>query len=98
MNDGHCGLPRGDLIRSGAELLEVAEPLVAAALTGELASGEVIAGTTHGREVVFLAGLFRAEQSIADALLRLRGGILPWLTAAVAVSAATFAYGVQRRR
>ena len=87
MNDGHCGLPRDDLVRSGAELLEVTEPLVAAALTGELASGEVIAGMTDGREVVFLAGLYRAEQAIADTLLRLRAGILPWpaIDAALAI-------------
>jgi len=78
MDDGHCGLPRDDLLRSGAKLLEVAEPLIARALEGELAAGEVIAGKTEGREVIFLAGLYRAEQAIADRLLRLREGLLPW--------------------
>ena len=78
MDDGHCGLPRDDLLRSGAKLLEVAEPLIQRALEGELASGEVRAGVTEGREVMFLAGLYRAEQSIADRLLRLRDGRLPW--------------------
>jgi exodeoxyribonuclease V alpha subunit len=78
MDDGHCGLPRDDLLRSGAKLLEVAEPLIQWALEGELGSGEVIAGVTEGCEVMFLAGLYRAEQSIADRLLRLRDGRLPW--------------------
>ena len=78
IGDGHCGLPRDDLIRSGAVLLEVPPPLVETALGGELTSGEVVAGLTDGREVIFLAGLYRAEQSIADTLLRLRAGILPW--------------------
>ena len=78
MDDGHCGLPRDDLIRSGGKLLEVAEPLIERALDGELASGEVMAGVTDGREVMFFAGLYRAEQSIADRLLRLREGRLPW--------------------
>jgi exodeoxyribonuclease V alpha subunit len=78
MDDGHCGLPRDDLLRSGAKLLEVAEPLIQRALEGELGSGEVIAGVTEGCEVMFLAGLYRAEQSIADRLLRLRDGRLPW--------------------
>jgi exodeoxyribonuclease V alpha subunit len=78
MDDGHCGLPRDDLLRSGAKLLEVAEPLIQRALEGELASGEILAGATEGREVMFLAGLYRAEQSIADRLLRLREGRLPW--------------------
>jgi exodeoxyribonuclease V alpha subunit len=79
MDDGHCGLPRDDLLRSGAKLLEVAEPLIQRALERELASGEIIAGVTEGCEVMFLAGLYRAEQSIADRLLRLRQGRLPWL-------------------
>ena len=78
MDSGHCGLPREDLIRSGSELLEVAEPLIEAAVEGEVKAGEVMAGTTDGREVIFLAGLYRAEQSIAERLLRLRAGILPW--------------------
>ena len=78
MDDGHCGLPRVDLIRSGGKLLDVAEPLIERALDGELASGEVMAGMTDGREVMFLAGLYRAEQSIGDRLLRLREGRLPW--------------------
>ncbi|WP_201299173.1 ATP-dependent RecD-like DNA helicase [Novosphingobium sp. 9U] len=78
MDDGHCGLPRDDLLRSGAKLLEVPEPLIEQALEDELASGEVISGVTEGREVMFLAGLYRAEQSIADRLLGLREGLLPW--------------------
>jgi exodeoxyribonuclease V alpha subunit len=78
MDDGHCGLPRDDLIRSGAELLEVAGPLIEAAVAAELIAGEVIAGVTDEREVIFLAGLYRAEQGIAERLRRLREGRLPW--------------------
>jgi len=78
MDDGHCGLPRDDLIKSGAELLEVAAPLIEAAVSSELASGEVLAGMTDGREVIFLAGLYRAEQGIAERLIRLQTGRLPW--------------------
>ena len=78
MDDGHCGLPRDDLIESGAELLEVAAALIAAAVAGELASGDVLAGTTDGREIIFLAGLYRAERGIAERLLRLQNGRLPW--------------------
>ena len=78
MNDGHCGLPRDDLLRLGGELLEVTEQLVETALGQVLACEDVVASTVDDREVIFLAGLFRAEQSIADRLLRLRAGILPW--------------------
>jgi exodeoxyribonuclease V alpha subunit len=78
MDDGHCGLPRDDLIRSGAELLEVAAPLIEAAVAAELIAGEVLAGVTDEREVIFLAGLYRAEQGIAEGLRRLREERLPW--------------------
>ena len=54
--------------------------MIEQALEGELASAEVIAGTSEGREVMFLAGLYRAGQAIADRLLRLREGRLSWPT------------------
>ncbi|MBB5712423.1 exodeoxyribonuclease V alpha subunit [Sphingomonas xinjiangensis] len=78
MNGGHCGLPRDDLVRTGAELLEVPPRLISQALSDELAAGEVMAGQTDGREVIFLAALYRAEQTIADRIARLRAGLLPW--------------------
>jgi exodeoxyribonuclease V alpha subunit len=78
MDDGHCGLPRDDLIRLGAELLEVATPLIEAAVAVELVTGEVLSGVTDDREVIFLAGLYRAEQGIAERLLHLQSGRLPW--------------------
>lgn len=78
MDDGHCGLPRPDLLKLGAELLGIDATLIEQALTEELASGEVIAGTTDGHEVIFLAGLYRAEEGIARRLLTLRSGRLPW--------------------
>jgi exodeoxyribonuclease V alpha subunit len=78
MDDGHCGLPRDDLIASGAELLEIPTTLIATAVEAELSAGEVFAGKTDGREVIFLAGLYYAEQSIAQRLLQLQVGRLPW--------------------
>jgi len=78
MDDGHCGLPRDDLIRLGAELLEIDRPLVERALEVTLGCGDVVAGQVADREVMFLAGLYRAEQAIAERLLRLRVGMLPW--------------------
>jgi exodeoxyribonuclease V alpha subunit len=77
MDDGHCGLPRDDLIASGAELLEIPTTLIATAVEAELSAGEVFAGKTDGREVIFLAGLYYAEQSIAQRLLQLQVGRLP---------------------
>ena len=57
MDEGHCGLPEGDLLRTGVELLEVTAERLATALALELAEGTVVADTVGERRCVFLAGL-----------------------------------------
>src|SRR4249920_2089781 len=71
MDEGHCGLPTGELIRLAIELLEVLEELVVPALDLELTEGTVIADTVGDMPCVFLGGLHRAEQLIAGRVLRL---------------------------
>jgi exodeoxyribonuclease V alpha subunit len=61
-----------------AQLLEVPQDLIRTALELELADGTVIASTVGDKPCVFLAGLYRAERAIADRLLQLRNGKLPW--------------------
>jgi exodeoxyribonuclease V alpha subunit len=78
MNEGHCGLPRDELGPLAAELLEVDAPLVATALDLELAEGTVVADTVGDMPCVFLAGLHRAERTIAERLKRIADGPLPW--------------------
>jgi exodeoxyribonuclease V alpha subunit len=78
MDEGHCGLPTGALIRLAIELLEVPEELVVPALDLELTEGTVIVDTVGDMPCVFLGGLYRAEQVIAGRLLRLINGTLPW--------------------
>ena len=78
MDDGHCGLPEDDLLRAGVELLEVAVDRIEAALALELQDGTVVADTVDDRCCVFLAGLYRAEQEIADRLRSLATGEPPW--------------------
>ncbi|MBS1062970.1 ATP-dependent RecD-like DNA helicase [Gluconobacter wancherniae] len=78
MDEGHCGLPVGELLTSTAELLEVAAPLIDAALALELAAGDVIADSVGETGCIFLAGLYRAEQSIAERLRACAIGRLPW--------------------
>lgn len=78
MDDGHCGLPRQQLLQSGAKLLEVDPALIEIALVEELNAGEVMPGVTDGEEIIFLTGLFKSEQAIAERLLALRRGRLPW--------------------
>jgi exodeoxyribonuclease V alpha subunit len=78
MDDGHCGLPTEELVPLAVELLEISIELVQTALDLELAEGTVIAATVGETACVFLSGLYRAEQVIAERLLRLANGKLPW--------------------
>jgi exodeoxyribonuclease V alpha subunit len=78
MDEGHCGLPTDDLVPLAGKLLEVAQELIGTALDLELADGSVIADTVGDKPCVFLGGLYRAERGIAERLLQLRTGKLPW--------------------
>ncbi|MGI4944709.1 MAG: SF1B family DNA helicase RecD2 [Janthinobacterium lividum] len=75
---GHCGLPVADLVRATAELIEVGPDLIHAALGLELQDGELMADTVDNQPCVFLAGLYRSEQAIAERLRLLRAGQPPW--------------------
>jgi len=78
MHEGHCGLPTDDLVPLADKLLEVPQELVRTALDLELADGAVIADMVGDKRCVFLAGLYRAERGIAERLLQLGTGKLPW--------------------
>ena len=78
MDEGHCGLPENNLLRTGAELLEVTAERLTAALALELAEGTVVADTVGERRCVFLAGLYNAERDIAEHLRTLAAGEAPW--------------------
>ncbi len=78
MDEGHCGLPIGELMPLAAELLETQQELVQTALNLEVSDTTVIADTVDGTACVFLGGLYRAEQAVAERLRRLVDGPLPW--------------------
>ncbi len=78
MDEGHCGLPTDELVPLAEKLLEVPPELVRTALDLELHEGSVIAERVGDARCVFLAGLHRAERTVADRLMRLANGILPW--------------------
>ena len=85
MDEGHCGLPTEQLVPLAVELLEIPKELVEipkelveAALELELSEGSVIADTVDTTACVFLGGLYRAEQVIAERVRRLVNGALPW--------------------
>lgn len=78
MGDGHCGLPRAELIGLAGKLLEVPAPLIESALQEELAEETVTADQVAEADCVFLTGLYQAERGIAQHLGRVRAGPLPW--------------------
>ena len=78
MDEGHCGLPTDELVPLAEKLLEVPKQLIRTALELELQEGTVIADRVGETPCVFLAGLHRAERTIADRLTRLANGRLPW--------------------
>ncbi len=78
MDEGHCGLPTDELAPLAEKLLEVPGELVRTALELELTEGTVIADRVGETPCIFLAGLHRAERTIAEWLTQLANGTLPW--------------------
>ena len=79
MDEGHCGLLSTDeLIPLAEDLLEAPKPLILTALELEQAEGAVIADRVSETPCTFLAGLYKAEQAIADRLTLIVNGRLPW--------------------
>jgi exodeoxyribonuclease V alpha subunit len=78
MDEGHCGLPTVELTPLAEKLLDVPQDLIRTALDLELADGTVIADCLGETACVFLASLYRAERAIAERLLTLNKGALPW--------------------
>jgi exodeoxyribonuclease V alpha subunit len=78
MDEGHCGLPTDELVPLAAELLDAPPELVETALDLEVTDGAVIADTVDGTPCIFLGGLHRAERVVAERLIRLMDGPLPW--------------------
>ncbi len=78
MEEGHCGLPTAELMPLAEKLLEVTQELIRTALDFELQEGTVVADQVGETPCVFLTGLHRAERTIAERLMRLANGKLPW--------------------
>ena len=75
---GHCGLPRAELVALAVKLLDISESIIDAAIDQELANGVVIADTIDGKPSIFLASLYHAEKSIVAQMRRLQHGVPPW--------------------
>jgi len=73
MDEGHCGLPTGELILLAESLLQAPADLIRTALDLERSDGAVVADKVGETDCVFLASLYRAEQTIADRLSTIAG-------------------------
>ncbi len=78
--EGHCGLPRTQLLTLAVTLLDIPHPIIEDAIDQELDEGIVIADTVDGVPSVFLAPLYNAERLIVTQINRLRLGSPPWTT------------------
>ena len=78
VDDGHCGLPRDELLKLAEELLEIPSEILEDAIKLELGDGMVVADTIGERQCVFMRKLWEAERTIAERLRALRDGQLPW--------------------
>src|SRR6202047_1832971 len=74
MDEGHCGLPADELVPLAETLLGGPRGLIRTALDLELQEGTVVADRVGETPCVFLAGLHRAEWTIAERLTRQANG------------------------
>lgn len=77
-NDGHCGLPRENLLERTQKLLDIPMEPVPRALETEIEEGDVVQDVSEGRQCVFLKYLYRDEANIATTLVKLSKGDPPW--------------------
>jgi exodeoxyribonuclease V alpha subunit len=77
-DDGHCAFPETDLLERAAGMLEIPQPIVAAALAQTLAEGRLVRrGVADAPPLVYLAALDAAERGLASNLLALARGRHP---------------------
>jgi exodeoxyribonuclease V alpha subunit len=65
MDEGHCGLPTGELIPLTEKLLEDPQGLIHTALDLERQEGSVIADRIGETDCTFFPGLHGAERAVA---------------------------------
>lgn len=69
--EGHCGFPETGLVEQTKLLVEIDEPIVTAAVQRCLQEAMVMRETVEGDAWIFLSSLLRAEQGLAQAVLRI---------------------------
>ncbi len=77
-SEGHCGLPRAELVTLAVKLLDIPTSIIETAIEQEITDEVLYADTIEDQPSVFLASLYRAESSIATNIHRLKRGQVPW--------------------
>ena len=78
MDEGHCGLPTGELVPLAEKLLEVPQQMIRTALELELREGAVVADRVGERDAQFLLVSITQNAPSPQRLMRLANGTLPW--------------------
>lgn len=75
--EGHCALPRRDLLEGASRLLEIDEAVINEAFERHLKDGKILSEKVAGEDLVFLPMLRDAEERIARQLKRLAAAGTP---------------------
>ena len=75
--EGHCALPKQDLLEGASRLLEVEESIIEQAFERHLRDERIVAEKIEGQEMIFLPYLRDAEERIARQLCRLAAATEP---------------------
>ncbi|MED5262177.1 MAG: ATP-dependent RecD-like DNA helicase [Myxococcota bacterium] len=78
VREGHCGLPREDLVARAVELLQVEPAGVEEAVFSETKANNLQEAPVRGTECIFIPELIRAEEDSARRLLQIASGRPPW--------------------
>lgn len=76
--NGHCGLPRGEMLERAAKLLAIEDDRLDQAIRLLLDKKAVVADTLNGDPAYFLPPLWQAERDIAERLTEIALGLPPW--------------------
>lgn len=75
---GHCCLPRTELVRQAAELLDIPEAVISEAIGHELEAGELVEEDFPEPDCLYLAALWHSERAIARHVGRLLASGPAW--------------------
>lgn len=76
--EGHCAAKREQLVDKSAELLGIGREIIELAIGEEIIHGRLVEDDIEGVPCIYLAQLYRAENSVASSVKRISAGRLPW--------------------